>query len=64
MDNIDIASKMTDCNLMIHIMNSLPEQYDPIVDNLEIRLMKKDNDPEELMLDDLQEIEWQVCTYH
>ena len=55
MDNIDIASKMTDRDLMIHIMNSLPEQYDPIVDNLEIRLMKKDDDPEKLTLDDLRE---------
>jgi len=36
-------------------MSSLPEQYDPVVDNLEIRLMKKDNDPDKLMLDDLQE---------
>ncbi len=36
-------------------MSSLPEQYDPVVDNLEIRLMKKDNDPDKLMLDDLQD---------
>ncbi len=55
MNNIDIVSKMSDCDLMIHIMNSLPEQYNPIVDNLEIRLMKKDDDPEKLMLDDLRE---------
>ncbi len=55
MDNIDIVSKMTDCDLMIHIMNNLPEQYGPIVDNLEIRLMKKDDDPEKLTLDDLRE---------
>ncbi len=35
MDNIDISSKMTNCNVMIHMMNSLPEQYHSIVDNLE-----------------------------
>ncbi len=52
MDNIDIASKMTGLN---HIMNWLPEQYNPIVDHLEIRLMKKDNDPDKLTLDNLYE---------
>ncbi len=46
---------MTDSNLMIHIMKSPPEQYDHIVDNLETRLMKKDDDPYKLTLDDLQE---------
>ncbi len=55
---------MTDHDLMIYIMNSLPKQYDPIVYNLEIRLMKKDYDPDKLMLDDLQKIEWQVCMLH
>ncbi len=43
MDTIDILSKMINHNSMIHIMNSLPEQCVPIVDNLEIRLMNKDN---------------------
>ncbi len=55
MDNINIVSKMTDRNLMILTMNSLPKQYDPFVDKLEIRLMKKDDDPDKLTLDDLQE---------
>ncbi len=55
MDNIDFASKMNHFDLIIHNMNSLLEQYDPIVDNLEIRLMKKDDDPDKLTLDDLQE---------
>ncbi len=36
-------------------MNSLPELYDPIVDNLEIQLMKKEDDPDKLTLDDLRE---------
>ncbi len=34
MDNIDIVSKITDRDLMIHIMNCLPEQYDPIIDTI------------------------------
>ncbi len=55
MDNIDIASKKTDCDLMIHTIKNLPERYDPNVDNLEIRLIKKDVDPDKLPLDDLQE---------
>lgn len=39
---------------MIHILNNQPEQYDHIVDILEIRLMRKDDDPDELVLDDIQ----------
>ena len=46
---------MSDRDLMIHIMNSLPEQYDPVIDNLEIRLMKNEEDPDYLMLDSLRE---------
>ncbi len=55
MGNIDIASKMANHFMMIHIMNRLPEQYKSIVDNLEIRLMKKGNDPYKLTLDNLCE---------
>ncbi len=36
-------------------MNRLPEQCNPIVDNLEIRLVKKDNYPDKLMLDNFCE---------
>ncbi len=46
LDNIDISSKMTDHDMMIHIMKKLHKQYNPIVDNLDLRLMKKDDDPD------------------
>ncbi len=62
LDNIDILSKMTNCNLMISTMNSLSEQYYPIVDNLEIRLMKKGDNPDELTLDNLHENLSNCCT--
>lgn len=39
-----IVAKGSQHDLMIHIMNSLAEQYDPIVNNVEKRLMKKDDD--------------------
>ena len=33
--------------------DSLPEQYDPVMDNLEICLMKNEEDPNYLTLDSL-----------
>lgn len=41
--------------LMIQIVNSLLKRYNPIPINLEMRLMKKVNDPDQLVLDDLGE---------
>ncbi len=46
---------MPNQNMMICIMISLPEQYDPIVCNLEMRQKKKDNNRDKLTLDDLHE---------
>lgn len=46
---------MTSRDLIIHIMNSLLEQYNPIVENLEIRQMKKEDDPYKLTLNDIRE---------
>lgn len=54
-NQIDLVSKMSERDLMIHIMNSLPEQYDPVIDNLEIRLMKDVDDENYLTLDHLRE---------
>ena len=34
-NQIHLVSKMSDQDLMIHIMNSLLEQYNPVIDNLE-----------------------------
>ena len=52
-NQIDLVSKMSDRDLMIHIMNSLPEQYDPVIYNLKIHLMTKEEDPNYLTLDSL-----------
>ena len=52
-NQIGLVSKMSDRDQMIHIMNSLPEQYDPVINNLEIHLMKNEEGPDYLMLDSL-----------
>lgn len=48
-------SKMTDHDSMIHIMISLPNQYNLIVDILEIRQLNKDDTPDKLMPNNIHE---------
>ena len=44
MEQIHIATKMSDLDFLIHILNNLPEMYDVVLDGMESRLMLKDGD--------------------
>lgn len=55
MDQIDIATKMSDLDFLIHIINNLPELYDVVLDGMEERLMLKDGNPQKLTLEQVRE---------
>ena len=55
MDSIDISTKMSDMDFMIHVLNNLPELYDVVLDGMESRLMLKDGDANKLMIEDIRD---------
>ena len=45
-DRISVTTKMSDDDFIIHVLNHLTEEYDAVLDGIEIsRLMLKENDP-------------------
>ena len=43
MDNVDISSKMSDMDFIIHILTNLPEEHEVAVDALEEKMQDKSN---------------------
>ena len=54
-DKIIISTKMLDKDLVIHILNNLTEEYEVILGWMESRLMLKENDPNKLTIEDVQD---------
>ena len=52
---IPIATRMSDMDFMIHILNNLPELYDVVLDGMENRLMLSDSDPNKLTIENVRD---------
>lgn len=55
MDSINISTKMSDMDFMIHVLNNLPELYDVVLDGMESRLMLADGDANKLTIEDVRD---------
>ena len=53
MDEIGLVGRMSDMKFMIHVLNSLPEEYDVVLDSLETHLVSTKEDT--LMCEALQD---------
>ena len=54
MEEMHIATTMSDLDFLIHVLNNLPEEYDVVLDGMESRLMLKDTDPKLLTIEDMR----------
>ena len=55
MEDIHIATTMSDLDFLIHVLNNLPDEYDVVLDGMEERLMLKDSDPKKLTIGDMRD---------
>ena len=54
MEDIHIATTMSDLDVLIYVLNNLPELYDVVLDGMESKLMLKDDDPGKLTIEDMR----------
>ena len=54
-DKISISTKMSNKDFMIHVLNNLAEEFGVVLDGMESRLMLKENDPNKLTIEDVQD---------
>ena len=55
MEDIHIATTMSDLDFLIHVLNNLPDKYDVVLDGMEERLMLEDSDPKKLTIGDMRD---------
>ena len=54
MEDIHIATIMSDLGCMIRVLNNLPEPYDVVLDDMESRLVLEESDDSHLTIEDIR----------